>query len=201
MEKINIMLSDENTYEACGANPINKLESTSNSLVNQLFGGKVIDDIRKKRMTKHNTQIARIYALPKVHKEDAPLRPIVSIVNSQAAKLSKYMDGILKNIIHNNYDVRNSREMKNRLTNISIGPNNVLVSFDVVSLFPSIPIDTVFNILKAKWQLIEEHTTMPRRLFFDILRFVLIDSTYFDFDGHIYNKSTDAPWVRIYPLQ
>lgn len=182
------LLSDTTTYQKQLRNPIKQLEARSNYLVEKLYKEKVIDEPKRRSMTRHNTRLARIYALPKVHKLNAPLRPIVSTIDSPAAVLSQYTDGILRCLLHDKYDVKNSLIVKERLNEMFISRNETLVSFDVVSLFPSIPIDLVLKILTRKWNVIKTHTNMPKMLFFDIIRFVLIDSTFFDYDGTVYRQ-------------
>lgn len=187
-EKMTLMLSDTTTYELQARNPLTKLEAASNALVNRMYTAKVIDEPQRKSMTRHNSQLSRIYALPKIHKDGAPLRPIVSTVNSPSAVLSKYMDGLLKCLANDKYNVKTSHEIKTRLNGVSIARNDVLVSFDIVALFPSIPINLVMDILERKWDIICKHTCMPKDLFLDTMRFILIDSPFFVFGDTMYKQ-------------
>lgn len=129
-----------------------------------------------------------MYALPKVHKQDRPLRPIVSTIDSPASQLSIYMNSILRNIVHDKYDVPNSLAAREKVREIRADTDDELVSFDVVSLFPSIPMELVMDILHKYWHKIERHTTMPKPLFTKIMRFILFDATVFLFDGQIHKQ-------------
>ena len=40
-----------------------------------------------------------LYGLPKVYKDDTPLRPIISAVGSYKINLAKYLDQILKPVV------------------------------------------------------------------------------------------------------
>ena len=85
--------------------------------------------------------ISRFYGLPKVHKVTVPLRPIVSFINSPTYNLSKFLSRILSSLLVNRYSVRNSKEFVDYVKNFTISENEILVSFDVVSLFTSVPVD------------------------------------------------------------
>ena len=78
------------------------------------------------------------YGLPKVHKVSVPLRPIVSFINSPSYNLSKFLSRILSSLLVNSYSVRNSKEFVDYVKNFTISENDILVSFDVVSLFAAL---------------------------------------------------------------
>ncbi|XP_037942461.1 uncharacterized protein LOC119675342 [Teleopsis dalmanni] len=187
-EKMISILNDQSTYIKVERNPLNKLETESNNLIRQLFNLNVIDKAQYQHMTRHNVSIPRIYALPKVHKSNRPLRPIVSTIDSPSSQLAIYLNTILSKIVHKKYDITNSVEAREKLTNIIVENDEVLASFDVISLFPSIPMDLVIRLLETKWHLIQQYTTMPQYLFLKIIHFVLIDSTYFLFKRDIYKQ-------------
>lgn len=138
-EKMTELLSDTSTYSPHNSNPAGSVEKTSNGLVASLAEEKIIDEQTRRSMVRYNTHLARIYALPKIHKTDVPLRPIVSTIDCPSAALSKYMDKILRCLVHDKYDVLNRQAVKQRLNGYQIGRNETLISFDIVSLFPSIP--------------------------------------------------------------
>ena len=51
---------------------------------------------------------SRIYGLPKLHKTDIPLRPIVSGIGSYTHKLPKYLSDIIKPLATSPYSVKDS---------------------------------------------------------------------------------------------
>ena len=91
--------------------------------------------------------IPRFYGLPKVHKVSVPLRPIVSFINWPTYNLSKFLSRILSNLLVNRYSVRNSKEVVDYVKNFTISQNDVLVSFDVVSLFTSVLVDKALGLV------------------------------------------------------
>ena len=91
--------------------------------------------------------IPRFYGLPKVHKVSVPLGPIVSFINSPKYNLSKFLSCILSSLLVNHYSVRNSKEFVDYIKNFAISENEILVSFDLVSLFTSVSVDKALGII------------------------------------------------------
>ena len=87
----------------------------------------------------------QLYGLPKIHKDGIPLRPILSSFQVPCYQLSKYVGHILKNIISDQYNVRNSDDFKDRIGRLNIKNDEMMVSFDVVSLFTNIPVVRLCN--------------------------------------------------------
>lgn len=92
--KMSEKLNDTSAYVIHNSNPTSPLEVASNALVEKLYKEKIIDEPKRKAMTRYNTQLGRIYALPKIHKANAPLRPVVSTIDSPSTILSNYMDTV-----------------------------------------------------------------------------------------------------------
>ena len=76
-----------------------------------------------------------------------PLRPIVSFINSPTYNLSKFLSRILSSLLVNRYSVRNSKKFVDYVQNFTISESEILVSFDVVSLFTSVPMDKALNLV------------------------------------------------------
>ena len=76
-----------------------------------------------------------------------PLRPTVSIINSPTNILSKFSSCILSSLLVNRYSVRNSKEFVDYVQNFTISESEILVSFDVVSLFTSVSMDKTLNLV------------------------------------------------------
>lgn len=193
MRMINIV-GDITKYSLQNRDPTSKLQKINNNLVEELFRKKIITNIEKNKLKTNIATAPRIYGLPKIHKEDFPLRPICSFINSPSYELCKYLTNILRKITERSkYNVKNSLEFKNRLFNKQIRDDEKLVSFDVVSLFPSIPVDLAINIIEEKWNVIEEYTTMEKGLFLRILKFCIEDNRYFQYSEKIYFQQKGLP--------
>ena len=70
-----------------------------------------------------------------------------SIINSPTYHLSKFLSRILSSLLVNRYSVRNSKEFVDYVQNFEISESEILVSFDVVSLFASVPVDKALDLV------------------------------------------------------
>ena len=127
----------------------------------------------------------------KHHKEGNPLRPIVTCIGSALYNTSKFLTNILSPLQNRNgYSVANSLQFSKELSDIKIDNNEVLVSFDVVSLFTAIPVDKACEYIKKK---LEQDATLSSRTNLDIddiialLQFTL-SNNYFVFNDIIYKQ-------------
>ncbi|KAK5645193.1 hypothetical protein RI129_006493 [Pyrocoelia pectoralis] len=86
-----------------------------------------------------------LYGLPKIHKPNVPIRPVVSFLNTPASKLTSWLNNLLKTHItlSPNLAIKNSLDLTTKLNSITLPKEFSMVSFDVTNLFPSIPPPTV----------------------------------------------------------
>ena len=86
---------------------------------------------------------------PKIHKPGVPIRPIVSYSGSPLYNLNKYIANILKAYVRDeNNNAKNSTTFSNYIRNVPIEDDEIMVSFDVTSLYTNIPIIDMLNIIK-----------------------------------------------------
>ena len=100
---------------------------------------------------------ARFYGLPKIHKANCPMQPIVPACGTSTYNLAKYLTKILKVYIgHSSSFVKDSKDQTDKLQSIRLQDNEELVSFDVSALFTSIPVNQALEVIN---QLIIQHQT------------------------------------------
>lgn len=75
--QIQLLLNDT-IYEKLQRNPTSRIEKERSEGIKKSG----LDDDTKRRLMLSNSQVPRLYALPKVHKIGFPLRPIVSAINA-----------------------------------------------------------------------------------------------------------------------
>ena len=111
-----------------------------------------------------NSMAPRFYGLPKLHKPDIPLRPIVSAIGSPTYSIAKFVTSIISPLVGKTSSfVRNSTHFKDMIMEEIIDKNEIMVSFDVKSLFTNVPIDDAIRIARNKLQADEslvEHSAL-----------------------------------------
>ena len=172
--KISELLSDS-SYRPISRDPTGKIERKTVSLLNS---SELSSDIIKK-VKPHSSVPPRLYGLPKIHKVNVPLRPIVNSIGSPTYALAKYLTGLLQPLVGKcSHHVKNSFQFIEILDNIKVNSTDILVSFDVESLFTKVP-------LKETLELLSSHFDAK---IINLFRHVLT-STYFLFDGNYYEQS------------
>ena len=87
-------------------------------------------------------RVCRFYLLPKIHKEPVMGRPICSSVGWLFEHASKVLDHHLQPLLaHVNTHLSDSLSLLHTLSGVSIPPHAIFLTYDVQSLYPSIPTD------------------------------------------------------------
>jgi hypothetical protein len=93
-----------------------------------------------------NPKMPVMHGLPKIHKEGDKMRAIIASIKTPTYKISKY---VVKKFEELNYPrgfaVRNSFEFVDKVKDLKLEVDEIMVSFDVVGLFPNIPLDAAFD--------------------------------------------------------
>ena len=140
--KMETLLSDHQTYQLVHKPPFTKIERELNQKLLDLNKKGNIDDSTYYKLRSTDAIPPAIRGSTKHHKAGCPLRPIVSCIDSALYNTSKFLTDILTPIQNlNGYSVSNSMDFTKQVANQEITEDEVMVSFDVVSLFTAIPVD------------------------------------------------------------
>ena len=145
-------LSDTNVYCKSNSNTLQKVNSEINSVLREMFNLKEIHQKIMSYLAVKKPQLGRFYLLPKLHKRtmNVPWRPVIFNNGIATEGISSFLDFHLKNIIptipHILEDTRDILYKIEQLQNIP--ESTLLVSFDVVGLYPHIPYDEGLQIMK-----------------------------------------------------
>ena len=72
-----------------------------------------------------------LYGLPKIHKPNLPMRPILAAYNTTAVyKLSKFLVPLIEQFTVNEFSLKNSYEIYNSIVHHRCQDDAFLVSFD-----------------------------------------------------------------------
>ena len=101
--------------------------------------GQITDELLQQLKLKGG-QPVRLYGLAKVHKTAVPLRPVLSMPSSlyynTAQTVTKWLS-----VVPESKSQCISKKVADQLNDITLDDDEVLVSFDVVSLYTNVPVD------------------------------------------------------------
>ena len=95
------LLEDGGTYREIKTDPTNKLKNKRTNLLKKIKADGDISDHLYKKMYPTGAVGAKFYGLPKIHKRDIPLRPVVSSRGSTTYEVAKELARILRPLVGN----------------------------------------------------------------------------------------------------
>lgn len=186
-------LDDQTTYRKVNKDPIRLITTRFNELVKSWFDNDIIDLQSYRRMHCTNGNLPRCYGLPKIHKSGFPLRIIVSALGSPIYNVAKFLHDILvESVPKPKSYIKDSWSFVTEIRDQTVQPDDLLVSFDVKSLFTNIPKELVMNAIERRWSNISEITSLSLPQFLHAIDLIL-SSTYFSFNGQVYDQIFGSP--------
>ena len=196
-QKINVLLNDNDIYSelVTKRNPLNNITKDVNGFVYQLLLDNKIKQDKYYWLHCSKAVMPRFYGLPKIHNVNVLLRPIVSFVNSPTYNISKFLSIIIKPLMTNRFSVKNSIDFIDRIKDVVIEKDDILVSFDVVSLFTSVPVDCA---IKCIFDLLVVDDSLPTRTQLNARDIktgleICSNSTVFSFQNVLYRQTFGTP--------
>ena len=184
--KLHNVIGDTSKFVKLNEDPTAKRESSLQSYLYRLKAkGHLEKDVYEK-LRPTGSRPAGLYGLPKTHKKDVPLRPIVSCIGSYTYNLAKFLVTILQPLCSNTYTVKDSFSFASDINGMSNVP--FMCSFDISSLFTSIPLDeTIGYCLDKLFTDCDTVRGLNRKQLHRLLCFSAKES-HFLFDGAIYDQ-------------
>ena len=142
-DKIYDMLKDTRTYTKTNYDDTNIVKLEADKHIDKLFNNGLINRKQLEYLVDFIPRCPIFYGLPKIHKPNWPLRPIVSQIDGPTSRLNELVDKYLA-VAENNipYLLQDTTAFINLLNKHKhIKDNTILVSMDVVSLYTNIPQD------------------------------------------------------------
>ncbi|UYV82302.1 hypothetical protein LAZ67_21001661 [Cordylochernes scorpioides] len=140
--KILEILQDTATFSQISAQDSTIALKTFKSSLNRMKRSRLISTEEHKSFTTNLPNGTYIYGLPKVHKPSVPLRPIIAYHLSPAYPLAKYLSNYLSPLLNNNRSnltVSSTPTLIQEITGLHPPQNFTMCSFDVSSLYLSLP--------------------------------------------------------------
>ena len=160
--KMNVLLNDTSTYIQLTENLLNKLQTkTSKILRNSNDNDFLETKYNVCALTLADTMIAKGYGLVKLHKENHPVRHIISLANSPTYKLASVLyNDLKKEFPKPRSHINNSREFVSKIKGSKLN-NDIFISLDVSSLFTNVTCELVIKSLEKRAHLIRRKCKIP----------------------------------------
>ena len=152
---------------------------------------------RELKVSVNGTRPPLFYGSVKLHKANAPLRPIVSTIGSATYNVDKLISRILSPYVRQapSY-IKNTTKFIELIKEVDIGEDEVMVSFDVRSLFTSVPtkqaVKIIEKVLRDDKTNVHQQTKMNVDAIMDLLE-LSMSTRCFQFRGTHYELSDGLP--------
>ena len=188
-------LLSQTTYNKINNDPTTRFKNKLINLLKTIKTQGGISEALYKKLYTTGAGVRKFYGLPKIHKKETPLRPIVSSIRSVSYATSKELARILKPLVGRSaYHVHNNQDLLEDLMSLKLEKDECLMSFDVRALFTSVPIQPAIQVIKKMLEVdqeLKQRTFMSVDHIVSLLEFCL-RSTYFTFKGRFYEQQEGA---------
>ena len=190
IQKMEDKLKDQTTYKPINEDPSEELKENLCSLIDKIREkGELPKDSLYYKLRPTRTLIPRMYGQPKIHKENYPMREIVDGTGGVTKDIDKYISSIIKTYTgKSEHYVKNSAHFANMIKDLRVEEDEVLVSFDVVALYPSVPQNEAIDLVHEKMVNdpdLHKKTTMSAESITSLFK-MCVQTTYFVFNKKLY---------------
>ena len=184
-------LLNRHIYKKIPEDPTPKQKTRLIKLLKKIKAEGDINEETYKRMYPTGAGSPKFYGLPKIHKPDTPLRPIVSSTGTVSYNTAIELAKILKPLVGmSTHHLQNTKDFIQQLKDVRLQEDKSIISYDVKALFTSVPIQPVLNMIQNKLENDKDlklRTSMTVGHITSLLEYCL-KSTYFVFQGKYYEQ-------------
>ena len=141
----------------------------------------------------------RLYGTVKAHKPEKnyPMRTIVSTIGTPPYGISRYLVNIIQPTLNKNiHKVQNSTSFVNEAKDWLIDPDEIQVSYDVVNLYPSVPLDKAISVvieyLHQDYINVKTRTKLSLKDIHQLIE-LCVSECYFLYDNKMWNLENSGP--------
>ena len=168
--------------------PETQLKKLIHDNLQKLLRNKEITRDLRQRLEPSHSNAPFLYGLPKVHKADIPMRPIVNTRGSPTYNLAQHLAGIIAPLTGKTSSfVKNAPHFVEKVNKLKVPDSTIMVSFDVKSLFTNIPILEALHVIRRQLEsdTLSSRSTMNTSSIIELLH-ICLTTTYFSFEGQYY---------------
>ena len=141
--------------------PANKIKPKLINILKRIKSQTGLDNNIYRAMYPMGYGAPKFYGLPKIHKQDTPLRPILSSCGSVTYGVAKELSKILKPLVGKSpHHINRTQVFVEQVKNVTLLPGECLSSYNVSALFTSVPVDPALGNIK---DLLENNSTCKER--------------------------------------
>ena len=193
-------LNDQQFYKRVSIDPTEDVNKRVCFYLKRLPANSVINEETHRYLTPKVPKAGHFYILPKIHKPGNPGRPIVSANGHPTEKISEFVSFHLNPLVQTlpSY-IKNTPHLLNKLKDLDVlSPNAILVTFDVSSLYTTVPINEGIDACR---KFLDQRTdkSVPTESVCDLMRMIMTMNN-FVFNGeHFVQQHGTAMGTRIVP--
>ena len=158
-------------------------ERITNILKSLLKEGRITQTVYE-QMKPKGSQPARLYGLAKVHKQNIPMRPVLSMPGSAYHKVALYVAKCLSLVPQCNINT-STKIISDGLREVRLNNKEEIISYDVVSLYTNVPVmEAIETCTSLLYSLPEsQRPEMDRETFMELARIASCDVVMSTHDG------------------
>ena len=183
-------------YKEIPKDPTNKIKAQLINKLRRIKKGRKLEEGTYRTMYPTGCIPPKFYGLPKIHKTGTPLRPIVSSRGSVTYGVAKVLSKVIQLLVGKfPHHIQSTSDFVSKAKGFILQPGECLLSYDVTSLFTSVPIDPALNVIKdllEKDEKLNDRTVLSVQDIIELLGFCL-HNTYFSFQNKFYEQVEGAP--------
>ena len=190
IDKVNTHLSS-GAYSKLQRDPTDSLTRKLYTLLKKMKDNNKINNDQFKQMRNLHPRWPQLYGKPKIHKPDAPIRPIVSFYNTPLEALHRVLAHCLKPLAQNPLRLKNSTAFKLHLHSTTHPDYPYHASLDIKSLYTSCDMRAATRTAFTTFQ--QNPSLLPSNLTAETIGSLInfcLDNSYFEFNGDFYSQDT-----------
>ena len=136
-------------YKEIPKDPTNRIKTQPITKLKKIKKDSKLDEGTYRTMYPTGCVLPKFYGLPKIHKTDTPLRPIVSSRGSVTYGVTKVLSRVILPLVGKSpHHIPSMGDFVSKAKRFTLQLGECLSSYDVTSLFTSVPIDPALNVIK-----------------------------------------------------
>ena len=184
-------LLNQPTYRVIPQDPTNTIKNKLINILKRVKNQTGLDNVTYNSMYPTGCFPPKFYGLPKIHKPDTSLRPIVSSCESITYGVVKELSKVLKPLVGKSpHNINSTQDFVEQAKHITLAPGECLSSYGVSALFTSVLVHPALKVIK---NLLEKDSTLKERTVLSVEDITLLlefclKNTYFSFQGQFYEQ-------------